>query len=77
MVRTVEKPSVAVGAHKAPDGPSISVQRTEATSELVSDKAQIKRPSSVLARGGDTCPENGGTGKLKVLKRVYSPSKET
>ena len=54
-----------------------AVQRTEATSGLVPDKAQVKRSSSVLTLGGDTRPENGGTGKLKVLKRVYSPSKKT
>ena len=73
MERTVETPSAAVQARKASDTHSSRLQRNEATSELVSDRAHVHEPGAVLALTGDSGHEKGGTRELKVSRDVHSP----
>ncbi|MHA2190505.1 MAG: RNA-guided endonuclease InsQ/TnpB family protein [Candidatus Thorarchaeota archaeon] len=77
VVRTVEIPSAVIHAREGAEAECSAVQRTEATSELASDKARVHESGVVLTLIGDECRENGGTRELRVTEKVHSPSSET
>ena len=77
VVRTVENPSAVIQTRKGTGVGCSAVQRTEATSGLVSDKARVHESGAVLNLIGDECRENGGTRELKVTEKVHSPSTKT